>query len=100
MSSNQVRKQMPRTLIRLIAVAVVTFSSSASFAQGTMTQRQACEPDVFRLCTSFIPNVGEIVSCLRSNEARLSNSCHQVMFGGQGEPERYTPIRAQSDWNR
>jgi hypothetical protein len=83
-----------------VAVAVVTFGSSASFAQSAMTQRRACEPDVFRLCSSFIPNVGEIVSCLRNNEARLSDACHQVMFGSQGEPERYTPIRAQSDWNR
>jgi hypothetical protein len=51
---------------------------------------------VFRLCSHFIPNVGEIVACLRGNEARLSAACHEVMFGDQIEPERYSPVRSQA----
>jgi hypothetical protein len=34
---------------------------------------------VFRLCSSYIPDVGQIVACLRGNEDRLSQACHQVM---------------------
>jgi hypothetical protein len=55
---------------------------------------------VFRLCSHFIPNVGEIVACLRGNEARLSEACHEVMFGGQVEPERFSPARSQAAWTR
>jgi hypothetical protein len=99
---NQMRKQMFRKSMELISFAIVaaTLGSSASVAQGTMSERQACEPDVFRLCSNFIPNVGEIVACLRGNEARLSEACRQVMSGDQVEPGRYTPVRSQSDRNR
>jgi hypothetical protein len=63
-----------------VALITVTLGSGTAFAQGTMAQQNACRPDVFRLCGSFIPNVGEIVGCLRDNEARLSEACHQVIF--------------------
>ena len=93
---------MFRKSMQLISFAIVaaTLGSSASFAQGTMSERQACEPDVFRLCSNFIANVGEIVACLRGNEARLSEACRQVMSSEQAEPERYTPVRSQFDRNR
>jgi hypothetical protein len=44
---------------------------------------------VFRLCGSYIPNVGEIVACLRGNEASLSEPCHQVMFPDQAAQDGY-----------
>ena len=78
-------------------VTVVIGGSGAAFAQGTMQQQNACRPDVFRLCGSYIPNVGEIVGCLRGNEARLSEPCHEVMFPDQGGREFYgiaTQLRA------
>ena len=88
---------------RLIGVVLITFTlgTGAAFAQGTMAQQDACRPDVFRLCSSFIPDVGEIVACLRGNEARLSESCHQVMFAERAEAGRYvTPARVRPDWNQ
>jgi hypothetical protein len=93
---------MYRTSIKLAAIGgiVLTLASSAAFAEGTSAQRQACTPDVFRLCSHFIPNVGEIVACLRGNEARLSAACHEVMFGDQVEPERDSPARSQAAWTR
>ena len=55
---------------------------------GHDAQQDACRPEVFRLCSSSIPDVGEIVACLRDNEPRLSEACHQVMFS---EMERAVP---------
>ncbi|MBT1517187.1 hypothetical protein KIP88_43380 [Bradyrhizobium sp. SRL28] len=84
---------MYRNSIRVIGVALVVFAvggSGASFAQGSMQQQNACRPDVFRLCGSYIPNVGEIVACLKDNEARLSEPCHEVMFPDQGGRETYS----------
>ena len=94
---------MYRTSTRSLGAALVALAlgSGAAFAQGTMAQQDACRPDVFRLCSNFIPDVGEIVACLRGNEARLSEACHQVMFGGHVEPESYEmPARVWPDWNR
>jgi hypothetical protein len=92
-------QDMNRTSTQLIGAALITFTlgSSMAFAQGTMAQQNACRPDVFRLCGNFIPDVGEIVACLRGNEARLSEACHQVMFSEHAESRYVTPGRAQAD---
>jgi hypothetical protein len=39
-----------------VALTLATWSTS-SFAIGTAEQRAACTPDVFRLCSSEIPNI-------------------------------------------
>ena len=54
--------------------------------QGTEQQRMACTPDVFRLCWDSIPNVSQIVSCLRRERPRLSAGCRAVFE--QSEPSR------------
>lgn len=77
--------------IKLIAAvtALAIGGSGGAFAEGTMQQQNACRSDVFRLCGSYIPNVGEIVACLRGNEARLSEPCRQVMFSDHAERDGY-----------
>jgi hypothetical protein len=82
---------MYRSSIQLMGVALVVFaiSGGAASAEGTMQQQNACRPDVFRLCGSYIPNVGAIVACLKGNEARLSEPCHEVMFPDQAESGSY-----------
>ena len=82
---------MSQTTRKIIAAALIVFTlgGGAALAQGTMTQEDACRPDVFRLCGSYIPDVGQIVACLRGNEARLSEACHQVMFAEPAVSERY-----------
>ncbi|MBR1267677.1 hypothetical protein JQ629_09175 [Bradyrhizobium sp. AUGA SZCCT0222] len=83
---------MYRNSLQLIGVALVAFTiggGGAAFAQGSMQQQNACRPDVFRLCGSYIPDVGEIVTCLKGNEARLSEPCHEVMFPDHGGHETY-----------
>jgi hypothetical protein len=71
------------------AVIVFTLGGGAALAQGTMAQQDACRPDAFRLCGSYIPDVGQIVACLRGNESRLSEACRQVMFAEPAASERY-----------
>ena len=58
--------------------AAVVLSPSAAFAQGTMEQRIACTPDVFRLCKSEIPNVTKIVNCMDRQKENLSPACKAV----------------------
>jgi hypothetical protein len=64
-----------KTATLLAAVAL----GSPALAQGTAEQRAACTPDVFRLCSSDIPNVPAIVACLQREKANLSNPCRLVM---------------------
>ena len=51
--------------------------------EGTLAQRRACEPDVFRLCDQFIPYAEAITSCLEHNKARLSPDCRAVFQGDE-----------------
>ena len=61
-----------------LVFALATWSTS-SFAIGSAEQRAACTPDVFRLCSSAIPNVDRIVACLKQQKPNLSKPCQAVM---------------------
>ena len=69
-------------IISKLSAAAVTvtlvLSSSAAFGQGTLEQRIACTPDVFRLCKSEIPNVSKIVGCMDRQKENLSPACKAV----------------------
>jgi hypothetical protein len=58
----------------------ITGQDGAFAQQGTPEQQAACQPDVMRLCGSFIPDVDRIVACLKYNEPNLNPACHDVMF--------------------
>ena len=58
-----------------LALPSATASPAPSFSQGTLEQRLACTPDVFRLCSAFIPNADEITICLGEKNAELSDAC-------------------------
>ena len=53
-------------------------SASRAFTQED--QRRLCTPDVFRLCSSEIPDVERITACMRRQRAHLSEGCRSV-FG-------------------
>ncbi|MCI0736972.1 MAG: hypothetical protein L0Y50_12010 [Beijerinckiaceae bacterium] len=62
-------------------MAAVIWASShvtASLALGTAEQRLACTPDVFRLCGSEIPDVDQIIGCMKAKKASLSQACRSV----------------------
>jgi hypothetical protein len=48
---------MNRTSSKIVGAALIVFGGAA-LAQGTRTQEDACRPDVFRPCGSYIPDVG------------------------------------------
>ena len=58
---------------------VLAFAAHAtpSFA-ATAEERAACTPDVFRLCSSDIPNVDRIVACMKRERPKLSPACAKV----------------------
>ncbi len=68
----------------LLAFAAATSAS----AQGTSQERSDCMGDALRFCSSDIPFVEEIESCLSQNVARLSPACRRE-FG----PTQSTKLR-------
>jgi hypothetical protein len=48
--------------------------------QGTADERQACEPDVNRLCSQFIPDRDKIILCLNQKVRELNPSCRGVIL--------------------
>jgi hypothetical protein len=65
-----------RTALAGTAVlATLLASSSAGFAQGTPEQRAACMGDVFKFCSSEIPNVAKVTACMKANGPKLSPAC-------------------------
>jgi hypothetical protein len=55
---------------------------NAAIAQeeGTADERQACEPDVNRLCSQFIPDRDKIILCLNQKVRELNPPCRGVIL--------------------
>ena len=70
-------------LVLLVAGASVARAAPLQTAnyQGSDAQRQACTPDVFRLCGQFIPDVPNIVACLKAKKPNLSPGCRATFEG-------------------
>jgi hypothetical protein len=61
-----------------VAASFSAITSTASFAFSAEAQ-QMCTGDAFRLCSSEIPNIPAITSCMVKNRANLSTGCKAVM---------------------
>ena len=55
-------------------------------------QRQACTPDVMRLCNNYVPDIPQIVACLKRERQNLSPACALVFATPEPEP---TPAPAK-----
>jgi hypothetical protein len=71
---------MRRTIgmLTIAAVAASTPAWAAGGHSGSMEDQIACTPDVYRLCSQFIPDETTITACLQRNVANLSAACHKV----------------------
>lgn len=67
-----------RISIRLSALMALILAAPA-MAQGTASQRAACEDDAKRFCQAQIPDVVAIEGCLRANAASISGDCRTEM---------------------
>jgi hypothetical protein len=71
------------------ALVLLLCAETPAAAQGTDREREACTPDVFRLCGAYIPDSDRITACLRGSGSRLSRPCYDVFFPQQNaEPRR------------
>ena len=67
-------------------------AASAEEYRGTLEQRMACTPDVWRLCSDQIPDTNRIVACLQQNTPQLSSACRAVFqSNNQVQPQQPDP---------
>lgn len=66
----------------MILTSFLMFAPVAATAQdqGTADERQACEPDVNRLCSQFIPDRDKIIVCLNQKVRQLNPACRSVIL--------------------
>jgi hypothetical protein len=71
-----------RKLTRLMLACALMLAPASALAQdqGTSDERQACEPDVNRLCSEFIPNRDKIIICLNQKVRQLNPACRSVIL--------------------
>ena len=70
-------KNLPRlTLVCLLFLPIPAIAEE----QGTADERQACEPDVNRLCSQFIPDRDKIILCLNQKVRDLNPACRGVIL--------------------
>ena len=63
-----------------LAATIATFIGTPVLAsdRGSMEDQLACTPDVYRLCSQYVPNENAIVACLKQNVKTLSPDCRRV----------------------
>ena len=68
------------TFRKFAFIGALVACPSVALAQhaGSMEDQVACTPDVYRLCSSLIPDEDAIVGCLTRNRQSLSPACKQV----------------------
>ncbi len=65
-------------VLSLCMPTLILSSAVPSFADTSAMQRAACTPNVWRLCSSEIPDVAGITACLRRAKPKLSPACRDV----------------------
>jgi hypothetical protein len=79
-------RPMPLARLCVSAALLSTTATPAFSSQGTPEQLLACTPDVFRLCSAFIPDADEISICLKEKYANLSDACRAALDAGGKQP--------------
>lgn len=72
----------PRRRVRLVSVIAVAWLCTGAAKlpeRGTAEEQEACTPDVFKLCSAFIPDEPQILACLESKREQLSPACGAVI---------------------
>jgi hypothetical protein len=65
-------------LALVFAASISAVSTTSSFAFSAEAQSM-CTGDAFRLCSSEIPNIPAITSCMIKQRASLSSGCRTVL---------------------
>lgn len=63
----------------VITFALSVFSMSTASYAYTAEEERLCMSDAFKFCSSEIPNIDKVTTCMQKNKAQLSPGCRSVM---------------------
>ncbi len=75
----KVKRILPLLILLAITSTIASARDEEPQDRGNADERAACTPDVFRLCSAYIPDVPNIVACLKTEKRNLSAECRGVM---------------------
>jgi hypothetical protein len=81
-----------------VAMLVMAFPSTSFAFVVTAEQRAACAPDVYRLCSSDIPNVGKIIICMKREKPNLSPACRAVVEAAEESFATRSITTLEDEW--
>jgi hypothetical protein len=56
-------------------LGAVALAPTPAVAEISEQAKQACTPDVFRLCNEFVPDVAKITACMARKRSQASPAC-------------------------
>ena len=56
-------------------LGAVALAPTPAVAEISEQAKQACTPDVFRLCNEFVPDVAKITACMTRKRSQASPAC-------------------------
>jgi hypothetical protein len=56
-------------------LGAATLAPTPAVAEISEQAKQACTPDVFRLCNEFVPDVAKITACMTRKRSQASAAC-------------------------
>ncbi len=71
----------------VLALASLCTGATTLPDRGSQADQEACTPDVFRLCSDFVPDEPQILACLQAKHDQLSPACGKVIEPA-ARPER------------
>jgi len=74
--------------MRTVCATLFIVAMMAPALAYTDEQVSACTPDVMRLCSDAIPDVGRITKCMIQKKKQVSASCLMVMKKGPSSAPR------------
>lgn len=79
------------SVIISVAFGLALAGTAQAQHRGSEQDQLACTPDVYRLCSQFIPDEDDIVGCLKRNRPQLSAGCRVVFSRPDAAPKAAKP---------
>jgi hypothetical protein len=83
-----------------VVMLIMAFPSTSFAFVVTAEQRAACAPDVYRLCSSDIPNVEKIIVCMKKEKPNLSPACRAVVEAAEETIATRSVAPVEDEWCR
>jgi hypothetical protein len=61
-----------------LALPASAYAENLGGIEISTAERQACTPDIMRLCAHMLPDASGVLSCMQSKRSQVSPACTRV----------------------